>query len=348
MAKLLIGFLLVSCILGRVIINKEAKSRIEKPLVSKSLEQLPASLFWGNVSGTNYLTVSRNQHIPQYCGSCWAFAATSALSDRYKILRNAQWPDINISPQVLLSCDKADYGCGGGYPVVAYEYIYTNGITDETCEVYQARGYTNGLTCTSFDPCYTCDPDGTCYVPSSYLLYNVTGFEKVSGVNQMMTALQNGPIVCSMDSTPEFHNYTGGIFNDTTGADDLNHAISLVGYGVENGVSFWIGRNSWGTYWGEKGFFRIVRGTNNLGIEEDCTYANPDPNIRRVSAKKEKEEIILATSAKFLDFEPVYEHKEPKIRGKYGRVPKIHFKDGERITKPRAEETVTAVPSAWD
>ena len=40
---------------------------------------------------------------------------------------------------------------------------------------------------------------------------------------------------------------------------------------------YWIGRNSWGTYWGENGFFRIVRGDArmNLGIENDCTWATP-------------------------------------------------------------------------
>lgn len=336
MANFLLISLLFQLSISKVIINHNVQSKIHSPLLIKPLEDLPGSLFWGNVNGTNFLTVSRNQHIPEYCGSCWAFAATSALSDRFKIIRNAQWPDINISPQVLVSCDKTDYGCEGGYPVVAYEYIYNNGITDETCEVYQARGYTNGLDCTSFFPCYTCDPDGTCLVPDSYLQYNVTGFEKVFGVSQMVNALQSGPIVCLIDATTAFHAYTGGIFNDTTNSTELNHAISIVGYGVENGVDFWIGRNSWGTYWGEKGFFRIVKGTDNLGIEEDCVYANADPNIRRVSSSK----LSQITSAKFL------EDQAPK--GTYGRVPKSQFKNGEVITKPRAQDIITAVPASWD
>ncbi len=51
-----------------------------------------------------------------YCGSCWALCTTSALSDRIKIKRDAKWPDIIISPQVLLTCDKipGDLGCAGG------------------------------------------------------------------------------------------------------------------------------------------------------------------------------------------------------------------------------------------
>ena len=63
-----------------------------------AVSDLPESWNWQNVGGKTYLTNIRNQHIPQYCGSCWAHAATSAFSDRIKIQRNAAWPDINISP----------------------------------------------------------------------------------------------------------------------------------------------------------------------------------------------------------------------------------------------------------
>jgi cathepsin X len=79
---------------------------------------------------------------------------------------------------------------------------------------------------------------------------------------------QRGPITCAMAVTQAFVNYTGGIFVDTTGRTNLDHDISIVGFGVDtNGTKYWIGRNSWGSYWGEKGFFRIIRGVNNLNIE---------------------------------------------------------------------------------
>ena len=238
MVKLILALFLILAVSSRYIKKTNLQSRISEPLELKDINDLPGSLFWGNVSGTNYLTVSRNQHIPEYCGACWAFATTSALSDRFKILRKAAWPDVNLSPQVLLSCDLADDGCNGGDIITAYEYIYNKGITDETCEVYRARGHTNGQNCGSFEPCYTCDPDGTCYVPDTYLLYNLTGFEKVSGVSQMVNALQYGPIACGIDSNDAFHAYAGGIINDTSGNNDLNHAISLVGYGEENGTQY--------------------------------------------------------------------------------------------------------------
>ena len=73
-----------------------AEPRIHTPL--EPVNEVPTSWLWNNVGGVNYVTNIRNQHIPQYCGSCWAHAATSAISDRIKVARKAAWPDINISP----------------------------------------------------------------------------------------------------------------------------------------------------------------------------------------------------------------------------------------------------------
>jgi len=79
----------------------------------------------------------------------------------------------------------------------------------------------------------------------------------------MMNEIFNrGPIVCSIAVTEELHAYNGGIFEDFSDFVHDDHEINLIGWGVENGVKFWIGRNSWGSYWGEQGLFRIVRGKN--------------------------------------------------------------------------------------
>merc|ERR1719498_1777550 len=86
-----------------------------------------------------------------------------------------------------------------------------------------------------------------------------------------------GPIGCGVCVTPAFENYKGGIFKDTTGCTSIDHAISIAGYGRDpaTGDDYWIGRNSWGTYWGEKGWFRIRMHHGNLGIEEDCDWGVP-------------------------------------------------------------------------
>lgn len=78
---------------------------------------------------------------------------------------------------------------------------------------------------------------------------------------------KRGPIACGIGVTPAFLNYTDGIFEDKTGFKELTHDVSIVGWGEENGVKYWLGRNSWGSYWGIKGLFKIVRGVDNMGVE---------------------------------------------------------------------------------
>jgi len=91
----------------------------------------------------------------------------------------------------------------------------------------------------------------------------------------MQEIYQRGPIACSIASTEVLEDYKYGILNDTTPVKETNHVVSIVGFGEEDGVKYWKIRNSWGANWGEAGFFRIVRGVNNLLIESRCSWATP-------------------------------------------------------------------------
>lgn len=239
--------------------------------------KLPASLDWRNMNGRNLVTITRNQHLPQYCGSCWAFASTSALGDRMRIHTNAALPDIVLAPQVLVNCVSGST-CHGGDPGAVYEYIRTQGIPDETCAPYQAAD----LTCTPENICMNCgmdmkDPQKLCVAQKNYTTYYVAEHGQVNGTQNMMAEiLARGPIACIVAVTPALEAYTGGIFNDTTGDKDPDHVVSVVGWGQEGNVPYWIVRNSWGTFWGEIGWFRIVQGVDNLGIEsQGCFWATP-------------------------------------------------------------------------
>jgi len=84
-----------------------------------------------------------------------------------------------------------------------------------------------------------------------------------------------GPVAAGIDATV-LETYTGGIITTTTPAN-IDHIIEIVGFGTDEatGVDYWIGRNSWGQYWGETGWFRLIRGQNALGIESMVAWATP-------------------------------------------------------------------------
>merc|ERR1711998_90431 len=319
-----------------------AADRVVAPL---GAVELPEEHFWNDVEGVNYLTNLRNQHVPSYCGSCWAHAATSAMSDRIKIARKAAWPDINIAPQVLISC-SGDDGCHGGEAYNAFEWMHENEVTDETCSIYRARGHDNGAKCSQQIKCENCSPSKGCWAQDNYKYYNTDKYGKVSGEEKMMQEIyQRGPIACGVAVPDALENYTGGIFEDKTGDKNIVHDISVVGFGVENGTKYWTVRNSWGTHFGEDGFFRVVRGTNNIAIETDCAWATPvdtwTNDTRHTLTEEEKNE------------PPTVERPEVKEvdATKTCRAPKISFpKYGEKKPEVHSWDLVgdDELPTSWD
>lgn len=260
--------------------NDKVKPLITSPLPHTYLKMsdLPETYDLRNISGKTMVTATRNQHIPGYCGACWSFAATSSLNDRMKLATNGKWPEVDLSMQVILNCDKNDDGCHGGDPVSAFEFIKNfGGIPDETCHLYEATGHDLGATCEEIDICKDCSRAVGCWPNRDFKRYTVSEYGRVVDEEKMMAEIYaRGPIACSV-AVPQdfFSNYTGGIYEDKSGKKDRDHSIEVAGWGVENGVKYWIGRNSWGTFWGEQGWFRIIRGKDNLGIETDCSFAVP-------------------------------------------------------------------------
>ncbi|GMH98783.1 hypothetical protein TrST_g11141 [Triparma strigata] len=264
----------------------------EKPLphVYLDSDDLPDSFTWGDVDGVSYLTKSLNQHIPQYCGSCWAHGALSALADRIKIARGpSATVDINLSVQYILNCGARLGGsCYGGSATGTYEFIKKAGqVPYDTCQPYLACSSDSSIglcdhvdtTCNALNTCRTCSTFGVeCSEIDEYPNATIAEYGTVKGADNMKAEIfARGPIACGINAEPIL-DYSGGVYTDTKFSHKLvNHIISIVGWGSddETGEQFWIIRNSWGEYWGEMGYVRLEMGKNELGIESQCSWATP-------------------------------------------------------------------------
>lgn len=123
-----------------------------------------------------------------------------------------------------------------------------------------------------------------------YTHFYASDYFSVRGADKMKAEIyKNGPISCGIDVTDKFEKEykAGQIYSEKLFFPMINHEISVVGWGYDDasGQEYWIGRNSWGTYWGDYGFFMIKMHSDNLGIETDCSAAIPSTK-KPVSAEK--------------------------------------------------------------
>lgn len=217
------------------------------------------------------------------CGSCWAFSASEVLSDRFCIYsnRSASHQNVNVvlAPQDLVSCDYMDLGCGGGNPVTAWLFMEEWGIVPEWCFPY-VSGQKNGTvpSCLHQNTCKnskkTFDSQKY-YVESTWHVCPwVEYWKRVETMQKEI--MKNGPIQGTMYVYKDFMHYASGVYKHTKGHYLGGHAIKIVGWGSENNSPYWLVANSWGFSWGMNGFFKILRGSNECGIESECRTGSPN------------------------------------------------------------------------
>jgi len=267
--------------------NGNSSSRPSHDDLKEPENGYPADFTWCNKDGVNYCTQSLNQHIPQYCGSCWAHGSVSALGDRIKIARKAAWPDVELSVQHILNCGGVG-SCYGGSVPGAYQWIHSisektgSGISYFTSNPYLACSSDSNegqckqgkWDCSALNVARTCPTFGKeCVGLSTYPNATISEFGSISGKRAMMKEIFNrGPIACGIDAGPIL-DYQSGI--NTHGFSLMtDHVVSVVGWGTDSKDGlYWIVRNSWGEYWGEQGYIRVKSGS--LALERSCVYAVP-------------------------------------------------------------------------
>nr|XP_054751557.1 dipeptidyl peptidase 1-like isoform X2 [Lytechinus pictus] len=239
---------------------------------SKAAFSLPESFDWRDVDGQNFVSPVRNQ---AQCGSCFSFAALAMLEARLRIATNNTVQKV-FAPQDVVACSEYSQGCNGGFPyLIAGKYAEDFGVVEESCYPYQGVD----------TECSKEKADCRRYYATDYQY--IGGFYGACNEELMRLALvKNGPIAVGFEVYGDFMSYKGGVYHHTGIKNSLlgfnpfeltNHAVLVVGYGVDeaSGLSFWTVKNSWGTGWGEDGYFRIQRGNDECAIESMAMQSFP-------------------------------------------------------------------------
>jgi len=186
------------------------------------------------------------------CGSCWAFSATETI-ESYTYLKTGKLPV--LSEEQIVDCDTTCYGCGGGWPYLAYEYVKGAGGQDSEASYPYSAGNGNSGSC-QFDP--------------SNVQAKISGYKKVVGEPALQQTLQStGPISVCVDAST-WQSYQSGVLTDC--GDSVDHCVQLTGYANwGKSGSYWIVRNSWGDSWGNQGFIWIQTGSDLCLIGDYAT-----------------------------------------------------------------------------
>lgn len=234
---------------GRVPIRpREPAPLTDKRVLAMEQAELPLSVDWRQLGVVSEVKNQGN------CGSCWAFATTATVESHVAIATGMLF---SLSPQQLVSCSAnpddcgGTGGCEGSVPELAMDTIIEEGFAEEWAYPYTSYHGVSGSTCQDL---------GT-FIPK---VAGITGrvtlpANNASSVIAALAAV--GPLAINVDAST-WHDYEGGVYTGCSYSDmDIDHVVVLVGYGTDpdNGLDYWLVRNSWSASWGEQGYIRLLR-----------------------------------------------------------------------------------------
>lgn len=213
-----------------------------------------------------------------WCGSSWAFSTLGVTQDRLSI-QSLGNETVRLSPQHLISCDRrGQRGCRGGHVDRAWQYLRKFGVVNEECYVYESGRTSHLPPCTipRSDNLFSMGCAGNNVVYQRKNLYKTEPAYRISGkeIDIQWEILTNGPVQAMMRVHSDLFMYQSGVYSNTglMGQEAATHSVRIIGWGEDNSfgftpIKYWLVANSWGTDWGERGFFRIRRGYNDSDIE---------------------------------------------------------------------------------
>jgi cathepsin B len=222
------------------------------------------------------------------CGSCWAFGAVEAMTDRICIQSSGN-KHIHLSAQDMNSCcDFCGMGCDGGDPGSAWYYWSTTGVVDGgnwtakpdgSCSQYSLPPCEHHIPKNHYQPCpaneyptpacpTTC-ANGQGFAASKHV--GASAYSISSDVSAIQTEIMtNGPVEVAFTVYEDFLTYKSGVYQYQSGQELGGHAVKMLGWGVwTDNTPYWIIANSWNQDWGNGGYFLILRGQDECGIEDD-------------------------------------------------------------------------------
>jgi len=259
----------------------------EKPAVSNSFA--PPDTFDSRTQwGASCPTVGQVRD-QAACGSCWAFGAVTAMSDRICIASQGK-TQAHLSAEDMNSCcAMCGMGCNGGYPSAAWSYWQRTGVvtggnynSSEGCYPYSIPGCSHhepgrlppcGATVPTPACTRKCQNGATWATDKHFAASAYSVRSRVADIqNEIMT---HGPVEAAFTVFQDFLTYRSGVYSYKTGPELGGHAIRILGWGVDGTTPYWTVANSWNEDWGNGGFFNILRGQDECGIESEVVAGLP-------------------------------------------------------------------------
>ena len=220
------------------------------------------------------------------CDSCYAFGVVTSYSARVCVNNRNSLGNIVISPQQIINCNG---GCGGSDEISVFESLITRPPVEQWCDPYDGVP----RPCESSPACHTSRT-----FPALAGALRVVGNGSPAGLRWMMLEImRGGPGTLTLVVFNDLFGYVSGVYTVSPGATYAGtHAVGVVGWGTDPaGGPYWLIQNSWGAGFGEAGYFRIRRGTDESGIEHSgLILPVPAPLTQCLSANCPDRAITLA------------------------------------------------------